>query len=402
MSKWMKRISMLAVILCLVSMFFSMSAKASGITEGEDIYSVAVKVPEDWENPKVWAWSDDGKNVFDAWPGGEMEALPENEGWYYVWLPAWATHIIVNANEGEAQTGEQIVDGNPVWITMADPENTEIVYESQTEGEIPAYQAKFPVHIKVDGWSDPALWAWSEEGKNVFEAWPGKVLTDDGSGWHTINIPTWATNIIVNGNSGSIQTEDIIIDPAEIWVVVNGDGSYEFFYNNPDAEEVANITVHVLVPSDWEAPNLWAWSAPDGTNAFTAWPGEALEDNEGWMTKEVSGWVNSIIVNGSAGTVQTSDIAIDTGKDVWLVVTDKDTYEVFYEQPQITGNEQPEETRQPENEANKPDESEKKEEEAKDNSNKNSNTLKVLLPVVGGIVIVGGAAGLLLSRKKRK
>ena len=99
---------------------------------------------------------------------------------------------------------------------------------------------------------------------------------------------------------------------------------------------MANITVHVITPSDWDAPCLWAWSAPDGTNAFASWPGEALEEGEnGWLIKEVPGWVNSIIVNGNEGGVQTSDISVDTGKDIWLVVKDADNFEVSYEEPQV-------------------------------------------------------------------
>ena len=85
-----------------------------------------------------------------------------------------------------------------------------------------------------------------------------------------------------------------------------------------------------------KSTRLWAWSAPDGTNAFASWPGEALEKNNGWLTKEIPGWVNSIIVNGNDGSVQTSDISIETEKDVWVVVTDAENYEVTYEEPDAT------------------------------------------------------------------
>lgn len=51
--------------------------------------------------------------------------------------------------------------------------------------------------------------------------------------------------------------------------------------------------------------------------------------------KRSTGWVNSIIVNGNEGSVQTSDISVDTGKDIWLVVKDADNFEVSYEEPQV-------------------------------------------------------------------
>ena len=84
-------------------------------------------------------------------------------------------------------------------------------------------------------------------------------------------------------------------------------------------------------------PHLWAWSAPDGTNAFSSWPGEALQEGEdGWLTLSVPGWVNSIIVNGSDGSVQTSDLSVETGKDLWIVVSDAENAEVTYEAPAET------------------------------------------------------------------
>lgn len=43
--------------------------------------------------------------------------------------------------------------------------------------------------------------------------------------------------------------------------------------------------------------------------------------------------MNSIIVNGNEGSVQTTDISVETGKDVWLVVSGPEEYDVSYEEP---------------------------------------------------------------------
>ena len=287
----------------------------------------------------VWAWDDDGNNAFEAWPGEEMDADSANEGWYYIWVPTWVNHVIVNANDGNVQTAEQVLDGEKdCWITVTDADNAEVTYDKQTTGETPEYVEKFAIHAKVDaGWENPCLWAWSApDGTNAFEAWPGMEMKQDDNGWYTAKAPIWVNSIIINANEGSVQTDDISIDAAEVWVTVDADGKADFSYTDPDKAEVANITVHVITPSDWDAPCLWAWSAPDGTNAFASWPGEALEEGEnGWLIKEVPGWVNSIIVNGNEGSVQTSDISVDTGKDIWLVVKDADNFEVSYEEPQV-------------------------------------------------------------------
>ena len=97
-------------------------------------------------------------------------------------------------------------------------------------------------------------------------------------------------------------------------------------------ETVADITLHVMAPSNWTEPGLWAWSAPDGTNVFSSWPGEAFVDEEnGWLTKSIPGWVNSIIINAEGGTVQTIDIPVEAGKDMWIIVNGPDDYILDYE-----------------------------------------------------------------------
>lgn len=334
-----KSIKRIYALLCMVVMFVMMIPSMAFAAEADETkVAINVKVPDDWQNPCVWAWDEDGNNAFEAWPGEECEATPDNEGWYYVWVPDWANHVIVNANAGEVQTGELVLDGKDAWITVSDADNAEISYDAQTTGDTPEYTEKFLIHSKVDdSWENPNLWAWSApDGTNAFEAWPGKAMTAGEDGWYTAKAPTWVNSIIINANNGDVQTEDLSIDPAEIWVTVAEDGTADFGYTDPEKAEIPNVTVHVKAPSDWENPNLWAWSAPDGTNAFASWPGEALEKNNGWLTKEIPGWVNSIIVNGNDGSVQTSDISIETEKDVWVVVTDAENYEVTYEEPDAT------------------------------------------------------------------
>ena len=334
-----KSIKRIYTLLCMVAMFVMMIPSMAFAAEADETkVAINVKVPDDWQNPCVWAWDEDGNNAFEAWPGEECEATPDNEGWYYVWVPDWANHVIVNANAGEVQTGELVLDGKDAWITVSDADNAEVSYDAQTTGDTPEYTEKFLIHAKVDdSWENPNLWAWSApDGTNAFEAWPGKAMTAGEDGWYTAKAPTWVNSIIINANNGDVQTEDLSIDPAEIWVTVEEDGTADFSYTDPEKAEIPNVTVHVKAPSDWENPNLWAWSAPDGTNAFASWPGEALEENNGWLTKEIPGWVNSIIVNGNDGSVQTSDISIETEKDVWVVVTDAENYEVTYEEPDAT------------------------------------------------------------------
>ena len=98
-----------------------------------------------------------------------------------------------------------------------------------------------------------------------------------------------------------------------------------------------NFTVHAKTPSDWAEPGLWAWSAPDGTNVFDAWPGEKLtkdEANEGWYYYDIPDWVNSIIINeGVDKGDQTADVSVEA-KELWITVADDFTATVAYEAPE--------------------------------------------------------------------
>ena len=396
MGKLMRRCGAFMMMLLLVIGILPMTANAETTQDTENRNALYVQVPEDWENPCIWAWDSDGNNAFAAWPGEEMEADAANDGWYYIWLPDWANHVIVNANEGSVQTDEQILDTNAAWIKVSAADAVEISYEKQTEGEAPAYVEKFAVHAKVDeSWEKPCLWAWSApDGTNAFAAWPGEEMKSGEDGWYTIKVPVWVNSIIVNANDGSVQTEDISIDPAELWVTVAADGSYDFSYKNPDQAEVPNVTIHVSAPADWNAPCLWAWSAPDGTNAFAAWPGEALEEGEGgWLVKEIPGWVNSVIINGNDGSVQTTDISVETGKDIWLVVNGPEDYTVSYEAVDL-----------PEGDAAAVTEQETAEATAgTDEPAENTEKSTPVVPIVIGVLVVAaGGAAVAVKKKSQK
>lgn len=291
MGKYLKRIGTFFTMLLMLTALWSMTAMAATDTDRNAFY---VQVPADWESPCVWAWDSDGNNAFEAWPGEEMEADPENEGWYYIWLPSFANHVIVNANDGSVQTEEQILDSNAAWMTVKAADTVEVTYEKQTSGETPAYTEKFTVHAKVD--------------------------------------------------------------------------------------------------ESWENPCLWAWSAPDGTNAFASWPGEALEEGEnGWLQKTVPGWINSVIVNGNEGGVQTTDISVESGKDIWLVINGPEDYTVSYEEPELAA--ETEAAAEEVTEAETAEESEAVE-EAKEKSSPAG-------PIAAVVIVAAAGAGIGIAAKKK-
>lgn len=384
---------LIAVMLCVSCL--SLTAFAA---ESDEMVSVVVSVPEGWGVPNLWAWADDGTNAFAAWPGEAMEEL--EDGWYYTYVPGYVQNVIVNANQGTdaaIQTDGIVVEaGKSVWITVAEDKTATVSYDAQTTAEIPAYVEKFIVHAYVPlEWQTADLWAWSApDGTNAFESWPGEAMVEGENGWFTAKAPTWVNSIIISGNDAAAQTADVSIEAKELWITVYEDLSYDLSYEDPD-KAVENITVHAQVPADWSGPSCWAWSAPDGTNAFTSWPGEPLTQDGDWYTIEVPGWINSVIINANEGTIQTSDLSVEAGKDVWVVVTDAANATVSYEEPsgEVTPPAtEPQETQPAETQpqATQPDAQEPE-----------SNNTGLIIGIIAAIAVVVAVVVVVIIKKKK-
>ena len=151
-----------------------------------------------------------------------------------------------------------------------------------------------PVVVKTPyGWDAPCLWAWADDGTNAFASWPGEELEALEDGWYYTYVPSFVQNVIVSANNDTetpVQTEGVVVEAGkEVWLTIGEDAAAEVAYESQARIEIPEymekFVVHAYVPLDWKTANLWAWSAPDGTNAFDAWPGLALkEGDDGWFT----------------------------------------------------------------------------------------------------------------------
>ena len=369
---------LMALLLCVLMVSCLCTAAMADEGGSDEMVPVLAQVPADWADPCCWAWADDGTNAFAAWPGGQMEPLGDS-GWYYIYVPGFVQNVIISANEATVQTAGDVVEaGREVWIAVADDLTTTVSYDAQSDLEIPAYVETFTVHAYV-----PLEWENVSVSADGGEA---AAMSGGEEGWFTASVPATAASLVFSGNDGAAATEAIAIEPQEVWVTVYNDLSYEVSYEDPDAPDAEPITVHAQVPADWDAPCCWAWSAPDGTNAFSAWPGEAMTEGEdGWYSIEVPGWINSIIINANEGGVQTSDLSVEVGKDVWISVADAENATVSYEQP---SGEAPEATPAP------------SETPATDNGGGSSTVIWVI--VVVAVVIVIAVVAVAVNKKKKK
>ena len=261
-----------------------------------------------------------------------------------------------------------------------------------------ADETMIPVVVQVpEGWGTPNLWAWADDGTNAFAAWPGEEMDALAEGWYYTYVPAFVQNVIVNANQGTdaaVQTEGIVVEAGkEVWITVAEDltasVSYEAQLRGEIPAYVEKFVVHAYVPLSWKTVNLWAWSAPDGTNAFASWPGEALSKDGDWYNIQVPGWINSVIINANEGAVQTTDLSVETGKEVWIVVTDAENAQVFYEEPA-----QDAAATEPAAETTVPASTEAPQEAAK-----SSNT-GVIVGIAAAVVLLGGGAAIVAKKKK--
>lgn len=130
-------VALAALMLCLLMPITAFAEEAS---DGKML--IYAKLPSDWSAPHLWAWADDGTNAFDAWPGGEMEADSNNDGWYYCWIPENTNNIIINANEAAVQTGDYKLENKNAWVTVTDAENAEVTYEAPAAESEPTVAAE--------------------------------------------------------------------------------------------------------------------------------------------------------------------------------------------------------------------------------------------------------------------
>lgn len=104
---------------------------------------------------------------------------------------------------------------------------------------------------------------------------------------------------------------------------------------NPNAPTVSNeVTVYTYVPTSWGTPKCWAWSNATQKTAYDAWPGETMLWIGKYYATSIPDWVDRVIISSNDSNLMTYDIAIESGKNVWIIVYGEDhNYSVLYSYP---------------------------------------------------------------------
>ncbi len=177
----------------------------------------------------------------------------------------------------------------------AEPAPTE--EQKPTEGEPAADTRKVYAHIPAS-WSAPGVWAWDDNQKNAFDAWPGLSMTEGEGGWWTAEVPAWIQNIIINGNGGSAQTADLDVDQqADMWIVVAEDNSAVIYYEEPDLGQVTPPTEETQPTTEATQPTQESTEATEATQPSG---GEEPSQKPGTAATVVQ-WVVVLLVSAGLG-----------------------------------------------------------------------------------------------------
>lgn len=312
-------------------------------------YSISFKAPEGWENPCLWAWTNEGgANAFPgmAWPGRAMEEAAD--GWYQLAVPTRVDMVIIAANQGtEAaiQSEGLLIEGKDVWfdgVTDGTANNedgtTRVTHNLTALYEAPAgapaakayeSEAYFGVHVP-NAWRTANVYGVDAEGKATLIP---TELDSDGYRFMGFASSKYASYYVTDGGSRTSVNFTLRKNNGNsAWFADVGeyliDGKNEagiVAYDTKPLPPSDTYRLEVSVPEAWTEPYLWAWNKASGVGMFSTWPGEALEKiSDGKFAYDVSTTCDQIIISiddpnseDEAARLQTADLLenIDTSKE---------------------------------------------------------------------------------------
>lgn len=282
-------------------------------------FTLNVIVPDSWvangENINLHYWNSFNLVSGTEWPG---ETMTKNaDGTYSLTVPNYANYIIVN--NGSVQTSDYklpATSANMITLEVGENKAVSVVNE-----------ATVAVDVSVpDSWGGVYLYYWNDTGVEGvdYPAWPGTAMFANGSKYE-LTIPGSMTGMIVNSG----EARDAGNQTGTLTVPDSGNVSVEIKEICATASTISNSTVTnetfkvtVQVPESWTANgepiNLHHWKSGGSSSE---WPGVPMTKNEdGTFSLEISSENDYVIINN--GAVQTSDLAVVSGKDVFIKVNE--------------------------------------------------------------------------------
>lgn len=322
-------------------------------------YSISFKAPEGWNDPYLWAWTNEGgANAFPgmAWPGRAMEEAAD--GWYQLAVPTRVDMVIIAANQGTdtaIQSEGLLIEGKDVWFdgvtdgtannedgTTRVTHNLTAIYAAPAGAPAAkAYESEayFGVHVP-NAWRTANVYGVDAEGKATLIP---TELDSDGYRFMGFASSKYASYYVTDGGSRTSVNFTLRKNNGNsAWFADVGeyliDGKNEagiVAYDTKPMPPSDTYRLEVSVPETWTEPYLWAWNKESGVGMFSTWPGEALEKiSDGKFAYDVSTTCDQIIISiddpnseDEAARLQTADLLenIDTSKETVYATVSEET-----------------------------------------------------------------------------
>ena len=421
----MKRtLAILCVIACLCAL--CVPAMAAG--------TITVYVKSSWSQVNLYCWEN---GDMSTWPGTAM--TKGADGLWSLEIPA-GSYTNVIANDGTNQTADLKMDGSAdCWIDAdagvvytdsafstpfgggastpstglnslalvgtgipgvgewnpGDPAGDMVKVSEGVYTKVIAALAGTTMKFKIagnDAWDDAYNFGAGEDGVSV--AYGTKIDLTNGGGSKDITLTTV--------NDGNVKFTIDLTGEIPTLLVEETDEPVTEVPDAPDVPAIPEgekITVYVKFPDDWKGACVWAWKDGVGDADPSGWPGTLtlVKGDNGWWSVQVPNWVEGVLVHGNGASVQTPDMQIEAGKDVWInAYTDYKNPVFSYEEitiidpPADGGN--VEVTVRPTKGLNT--------DEAK--AETKGQDLTVLLAIVGSVVIIAIAAVVVIVLKNKQ
>ena len=177
-----------------------------------------------WGQAYVYAWDDEGNELYGAWPGSAQAETTQNEygeTQFRCYIPKGATGVILSNGNGE-QT-EDIKDFSYDGYWMDGSKNELGHYKvtgwnsdgsGGTVDPTPDYPVKSTFLLTDNfGWGSAYVYAWNAAGEAINGEWPGSAMAETtqneyGETQFKCNVPEDAVGVILSNGNGA-QTEDI-------------------------------------------------------------------------------------------------------------------------------------------------------------------------------------------------
>ncbi len=266
---------------------------------------VSVEVPSDWGDVYFYFFNDNGYVERD-WPGFPVEKGAD--GKYSMEVPAYASHFIVNNNQGR-QTADLgfIYKVDNEYIVRSD--NSVVAQDGSSSriviNEKPAGIDKLYIHY----------WGGATE-----TSWPGVEITDtDAQGRYMYDLPGDTATYLIHNNDGWQTSNTTVVYPGDTNIVsITMTDARTVCQVSTEAGDTSGQTRIVLTgtPENFGNAYIHYWGGTGGTN----WPGIQLteKDSQGRLYVNLPADNTNFLIHNNSGW-QTSDASIDYKGGVNLV-----------------------------------------------------------------------------------